>query len=34
MAGKPGEGAPRTRLEYLLWQRDQTYDEVVADFTG
>ncbi len=33
MAGKPGEGAPRTRLEYLLWQRDQTYDEVVADFT-
>ncbi len=32
MAGKPGEGIPRTRLESLLWRRDQTYDEVVADF--
>lgn len=33
MAGKPGEVPPRTQLEYLLWQRDQTYDEVVAEFT-
>ena len=33
MAGKPGEVPPRTELEYLLWQRDQTYDEVVAEFT-
>ena len=32
MAGKPGEMPPRTRLEYLLWQRNQTYDEVVAEF--
>jgi hypothetical protein len=33
MAGKPGETPPRTQLEYLLWQRNQTYDEVVAEFT-
>ena len=33
MAGKPGEVPPRTQLEWLLWQRDQTYDEVVAEFT-
>ncbi len=33
MAGKPSEIPPRTQLEYLLWQRDQTYDEVVAEFT-
>lgn len=34
MAGRPGEAPPRTELEYLLWQRDQTYDEVVAEFTA
>ena len=33
MAGKPSEVPPRTLLELLLWQRDQTYDEVVAEFT-
>ena len=32
MAGKLGGMSPRTQLEYLLWQRDQTYEEVVADF--
>ena len=32
MAGKLGGLSPRTQLEYLLWQRDQTYDEVVAEF--
>ena len=34
MARRPGEVPPRTELEYLLWQRAQTYDEVVAEFTG
>jgi len=33
MAGKPGGAAPRTQLEHLLWQRDQTYDEIAAEFT-
>ena len=32
MAGKLGGQSPRTQLEALLWQRDQTYDEVVAEF--
>ena len=32
MAGKLGGMSPRTQLEYLLWQRDQTYEEVVAEF--
>jgi hypothetical protein len=32
MAGRPSKAPPRTELEYLLWQRDQTYDEVVAEF--
>ena len=32
MAGKLGGLSPRTQLEALLWQRDQTYDEVVAEF--
>jgi hypothetical protein len=32
MAGRPSNAPPRTELEYLLWQRDQTYDEVVAEF--
>jgi hypothetical protein len=35
MAGRPSsEQLPRTRLEYLLWQRPQTYNEVVAEFTN
>ena len=32
MAGKLGGMSPRTQLEYLLWQRDQTYEEIVAEF--
>jgi len=32
MAGRPSDVPPRTQLEYLLWQRNQTYDEVVAEF--
>jgi hypothetical protein len=34
MAGRPSTAPPRTVLEFLLWQRDQTYDEVVAEFTA
>jgi hypothetical protein len=32
MAGRSDGGEPRTVLEYLLWQRDQTYEELAADF--
>jgi hypothetical protein len=31
MAGRE-DGDPQTVLEYLLWQRDQTYEEIAADF--
>jgi hypothetical protein len=34
MAGRPSTASPRTVLEGLLWQRDQTYDEVVAEFAA
>ena len=30
MAGKLGGMSPRTQLEYLLWQRDQTYENEVG----
>ncbi len=32
MAGRTDMGAPQTALEHLLWQRDQTYEELVAEF--
>jgi hypothetical protein len=32
MAGRTDGGAPQTVLEHLLWQRDQTYEELVAEF--
>src|SRR5260221_885351 len=32
MAGRSDGGETRTVLEYLLWQRDQTYEELAADF--
>ena len=34
MAGRTDGGTPATVLEHLLWQRDQTYEEVVAEFLG
>src|SRR5712691_6780318 len=32
MAGRTDGGVPQTVLEHLLWQRDQTYEELVAEF--
>lgn len=32
MAGQSERGEPRTVLEHLLWQRDQTYDELTDEF--
>jgi hypothetical protein len=32
MAGRTDGGAPQTVLEHLLWQRDQTYEELVVEF--
>lgn len=34
MAGAPDRGEPRTVLEYLLWQQDQTYEEVATEFVA
>jgi hypothetical protein len=32
MAGRTDGGTPQTMLEYLLWQRDKTYEELTAEF--
>src|SRR5260370_18276742 len=32
MAGKSDGGEPRTVLESLVWQRDQTYEDLAAHF--
>jgi hypothetical protein len=34
MAGRTDAGEPQTVLEYLLWQRDQTYEELASEFVN